>query len=82
MYLENNLDGVFAIDLNTSWEIFNSTISDQDEIIHHSFFISPTGIVMLHSLMEPTYFTTVWDVTTLEFNLDTIINNKGDLPSE
>jgi len=39
--LSNGLEGVFAIDLNTSWRIFNETLADHDEIIHHSFFISP-----------------------------------------
>jgi len=32
---------------------------------------------MLHSLMEPEYFSDVYNITTLEFNLDKIIENKG-----
>ena len=41
---------------------------------------------MLHSLMEPEYFTALWHITTLEFNLDTVIakarNQSVLLPEE
>jgi len=73
---DNNEYGVFAIDLNITWEIFNETIADDDNIIDHSFFVSKNGKVMLHSQIEDRYLIDVYNISQIEFNLDTILRNE------